>query len=121
MRTIDADHVTSMLHEYVKREQSYIDIGNNRSVATGHRNGLLEAIAQIDEEPTIELQRWIPVTERLPEECGEYLVTKQSIGWNCEEYDSVDIAYYDEDGRFHKANKIFAWMPLPEPYKGETE
>ena len=59
---------------------------------------------------------WIPVTERLPEGCGEYLVTKRSIGWNCEEYNSVDIAYYGEDSRFHKANKIFAWMPLPEPY-----
>ena len=57
MRTIDADHLKSMLHEYVKREQSYIDIGNNRSVAMGHRNGLLEAITQIAEEPTIEPQR----------------------------------------------------------------
>lgn len=53
MRLIDADHLRSMLHEYVKREQSYIDIGNNRSVAMGHRNGLLEAITQIAEEPTI--------------------------------------------------------------------
>lgn len=57
MRLIDADHVTSMLHEYVKREQSYIDIGNNRSIAMGHRNGLLEAITQIAEEPTVEPQR----------------------------------------------------------------
>ena len=57
MRTIDADHLKSMLHEYVKREQSYIEIENSRSVAMGHRNGLLEAIAQIAEEPTIEPQR----------------------------------------------------------------
>ena len=67
MRTIDADHVTSMLHEYLKREQAYIDIGNNKTIAIGHSNGLWEAIAQIDEEPTIEPQRmrgrWIDKSE----------------------------------------------------------
>ena len=60
---------------------------------------------------------WIPCSERLPEEYGEYLVTKRTIGWNCEEYGSNDIAYFDSDG-FHKADKVTAWMPLPEPYKG---
>lgn len=69
MRTIDADHLKSMLHEYVKREQSYIEIGNSRSVAMGHRNGLLEAIDQIDEEPTIELER----------EMGEWCVTPDGM------------------------------------------
>lgn len=57
MRLIDADHLKSMLQEYIKREQAYIDIGNNTSIAVGHSNGLWEAIAQIDEEPTVEPQR----------------------------------------------------------------
>lgn len=57
MRTIDAVHLKSMLQEYIKREQAYIDIGNNTSIAIGHSNGLWEAIAQIDEEPTVEPQR----------------------------------------------------------------
>ena len=66
MRTIDADHLKSMLQEYIKREQAYIDIGNNTSIAIGHSNGLWEAIAQIDEEPTIEVPqrmrgRWVLV------------------------------------------------------------
>lgn len=61
---------------------------------------------------------WIPVSERLPEEFGEYLVTKKTIGWNCEEYNSNDIAYFDDEG-FHKSDKVFAWMPLPEPWEGE--
>ena len=65
-------------------------------------------------------QQWIPVTEKLPEEYGEYLVTKHTIGWNCEEYDVIDIAYFDGDG-FHKADRVIAWMPLPEPYQGGGE
>ena len=63
-------------------------------------------------------QRWIPCSERLPDEYGEYLVTKHTIGWNCEEYVSNDIAYFDNDG-FHKADIVIAWMPLPEPYRSE--
>ena len=63
-------------------------------------------------------QHWIPVSERLPDEYGEYLVTKHTIGWNCEEYVSNDIAYFDNDG-FHKADMVIAWMSLPEPYRAE--
>ena len=63
---------------------------------------------------------WIPCSERLPEEFGEYLVTKKAIGWNCEEYNSNDIAYFDNEG-FHKADKVLAWMPLPKPYGGGSE
>ena len=63
-------------------------------------------------------QQWIPVGERLPDEYGEYLVTKHTIGWNCEEYVSNDIAYFDNDG-FHKADTVIAWMPLPEPHRAE--
>lgn len=59
---------------------------------------------------------WIPCNEMLPDEYGEYLVTKRTFGWNCEEYVSNDIAYFDNDG-FHKADMVIAYMPLPEPYK----
>lgn len=58
---------------------------------------------------------WIPVSERLPEEDGCYLVT--TTGTN---NDIIDIAYYT-DGIWHKASRIKAWMPLPEPYKAESE
>ena len=64
--------------------------------------------------------RWIPVSERLPEEDGCYLVT--TTGTN---NDIIDIAYYT-DGIWHKASRIKAWMPLPDPYnasptKAESE
>ena len=64
--------------------------------------------------------QWTPCSERLPEEFGEYLVTKKTTGWNCEEYNSNDIAYFDNEG-FHKADKVLAWMPLPKPYGGESD
>lgn len=70
----------------------------------------------LNSESTETEQRWIPCSERLPEEDACYLVT--TSGTN---NDIIDIAYYTE-GIWHKASRIKAWMPLPEPYKeGEHE
>ena len=56
--------------------------------------------------------RWIPCSERLPDKDGCYLVS--TTGTN---NDIIDIAYYTEE-IWHKASRIKAWMPLPEPYRG---
>ena len=61
------------------------------------------------------LPHWIPCSERLPEEDACYLVT--TSGTN---NDIIDIAYYTE-GIWHKASRIKAWMPLPEPYREEGD
>ena len=57
------------------------------------------------------MDKWIPVNKKLPDKNGDYLVTTRG-NYN----DIIDIAYYN--GIWHKANKVIAWMPLPEPYKG---
>ena len=64
-------------------------------------------------------QRWIPCSERLPDECGNYLVTEETVGWNMLAYGTTDIAYFDTV--WHKADKVLAWMPLPEPYRKDGE
>lgn len=63
--------------------------------------------------------QWIPCSERLPEKLGEYLVTVKTVGWNQKETTEIDIAYWDDLEGFHKAEKVIAWMPLPEPWKGD--
>lgn len=78
------------------------------------------AIKALKAEP-----HWIPVTERLPQVQGCYLVTEQIAGVS-----TVDIRYYniDDDGQYWsgwywsrwKDYIVLAWMPLPEPYKGVT-
>lgn len=52
--------------------------------------------------------RWIPVTERLPEKTGKYLVSVK----NGNVYAGTFSAY---EGAFNCA--ATAWMELPEPYK----
>ena len=60
--------------------------------------------------------RWIPVSERLPKGYQRILVTKEMFHWANEpvEY-TVDIKYFGGNVDF------VAWMPLPDPYKAETE
>ncbi len=79
-------------------------------------------------------QQWIPCSERLPERNGRYLVTRglNACGslWN-----RVYIINYSDlmgikseriwwngnvgKSYFERIDDVMAWMPLPEPWKGE--
>ena len=108
------------LISYFNRKVSDMDIDRHYKMEL---LGMVTALGYAHEKECEERKtgRWIPCSERVPDEYREYLVTKRTIGWNCEEYNSIDIAYFDNDG-FHKAYKVIAWMPLPEPARmdGET-
>ena len=87
--------------------------------------------------------RWIPVSERLPEEDGEYLVTVKPTFKNMrnyirhcdfarnlylvDEYDFVDkkgvagFYKYDSEYGYYEMTEVIAWCELPEPYKEGEE
>ena len=96
-----------------------------------------EAIRHIESEP-----EWIPVEEKLPEQHDSIFVGKKWIRWQeCmwkKESDKVlvtvekkdieatvltanthDGEWLGEFGIIHPDARVTAWMPLPEPYKGE--
>lgn len=59
--------------------------------------------------------QWIPCSERLPAENGDYLVT---VIWEGKlevfmDYFQFGCMWYD------CGDNVIAWMPLPEPYKEE--
>ena len=67
-------------------------------------------------------EKWIPVTERLPEEYVNVLCHLRSLDRKSEYY-SID--HLMEDGQWWKAanswkHEVTHWMPLPEPPKEET-
>lgn len=53
---------------------------------------------------------WIPVSEKLPEVYGEYLIT--DLGGNVRK-----DTYNDYFKKFNAGKYVIAWQPLPEPYK----
>lgn len=91
-----------------------------------------------DESCSENLNRWITVSERLPEESGEYLITWTGIlGEHGEkrtkpllgiaEYEIYEPENYEDwittenEFEHYRDIKVSAWMPLPEPYMTESE
>ena len=65
--------------------------------------------------PYIEPQKWVSCDERLPEDYTRVLTTNSKIGaWE------VDINSRNVAGWIYSSDPV-AWMPLPEPWKGEEE
>lgn len=65
-------------------------------------------------------QRWIPVSERLPEESITVIgTTKLDDIYKTELYDDCGEKKWYANGNFDVP--IVAWMPLPNPYKAEME
>ncbi len=56
--------------------------------------------------------RWIPVSERLPEEVQKVLVI--------DKFETVTTAIYFEKSQYWR-DMVVAWMPLPQPCKSESE
>lgn len=72
---------------------------------------------------TTERPQWIPCSERLPKP-NELVVASLKTGVQLCEYladGSSDSWFSTTDNRFVYNRLIKAWMPLPEPYKGEGE
>lgn len=133
MRLIDADALPEGKFQY----------GEGEMLDPEFRKGWNAAIDDIvAKEPTIECEIikriealplaaehpkcWIPVTEKLPSESGDYLCT---IPLDAEETYTEVLAFHK--GKFYEADDewgatyhddVLAWMPLPTPYKGgDTE
>lgn len=89
-------------------------------------------------EPERATGKWIPCSERLPEEYGEYLITWETskaptrfIGfaegeetgvWD-DQHDRFVFSWLPEDYIIERYPdwRVIAWMPLPEPYKEGTD
>ena len=62
----------------------------------------------------LEQTRWIPCSERLPEDEGDYLVTFELSFMNFVEVCTFNKYGWDKGGY----DEVIAWMPSPEPYQG---
>ena len=105
----------------IKKDIKSIENRVRSAFNQGYEMGLKESRS---ENPN----KWIPVSERLPKVGSEVFVCFDFKGKR-----SVYISSFYGDGEFHglddeyltpegrKYRKAVAWMPLPDPYKAESE
>lgn len=95
------------------------------------------SIGQVDSAHTIEPeQRWIPCSERLPDEKDAGILKKLGIEKRSEDVlatvevkgERMTVTACTYDGKWEwdmkyafPGYKVIAWMPLPEPYRKEGE
>ena len=87
---------------------------------------MLEELQTAQPEP-----HWIPVTEQLPHDEDNVLVTRyftlpylgeSKVYWYVEQAEYCDGRWYpavDDEDKVGIHSGPIAWMPLPQPYKGE--
>ena len=66
--------------------------------------------------------KWIPVTEELPKEKGEYLVTYHPCCWDNvgkEKRVGMDTFKGKTSWAKNKYQRVTAWMKKPDPWEGE--
>lgn len=111
-------------------------ISREKAIDQLHQSyNLFDAEQRLEDLPTAE-PKWIPCSERLPGESGRYLVTRglNACGslWN-----RIYIANYSDlmgikseriwwqgnvgKSDFERLDDVLAWMPLPEPFKEESD
>ena len=102
-----------------KLEESYIDCFRQGDYKF---NNAIDKAKQIVQEVAEEYKDgWIPCSERLPEEYGEYIVwwtdITKSKYYEIVEYEPSNGWIGDIPQSVEGKYSVIAWQPLPEPYK----
>lgn len=121
MRLIDADALIRVLKGRFERFKDLVPNIDN-SIEFAHRY----ALNSVTNAPTIS-EGWIPCSKKMPDEDGEYLVT-----FNGKFIDNIiKVMFYEVEKKFFSLYfpgagditfpEVRAWMPLPKPYREESE
>ena len=125
-------HVKELLKKCIEADNQILEERDAFITFLELTDELQEAIEQDEKENS-----WIPVSERLPEDEKEYLVTLEKVYgtpeklygiasylkfddagyWNENKYGYLEWDKYSDGHGGTKTYKVIAWMPLPEPYK----
>ena len=102
------------IDEYIEKNRRPDFIGNMVWVS-----GVADAMRIVSDLPSIQEQRWIPVTEALPKDDEEVIVTCLDDSGDTP-FSYTTVAWHFKGTWICNDERCFfitAWMPLPEPWK----
>lgn len=119
-----ADAIERIANDNVVGGMKRINEYNNSTEFNEYLDGISDAITTVfcDVPSADAVQGWIPCSERLPSESGDYLCTIP-----LDEVDTYTEVLTFHKGRFYEDDDewgatyhddVIAWQPLPTPYKG---
>lgn len=112
--------------EGISRYLGITDVGSYPYLRDDYTEGLADCISEIECLPSA--NQWIPCSERLPNEHGEYLVYYKTNRYEhikileygiAEQYgETINNCWFKPNLDFNDSiyNNVIAWQPLPEPY-----
>lgn len=108
---IDAIHKSTEKYNYFMGMENYTD------------EDAVEAINTVPASQVISDVEWIPVTEALPINDADVIVSVLDDSGDTP-YRFTSVGWCTPDGQYWVVNNeicygVIAWMPLPEPYRGE--
>jgi hypothetical protein len=107
------------LRDYAARQSERVrELGTTNSVLNKQNQRILSELKAV-ERRLQEMAKWIPVSERLPEDGGDLVLVNVDRSCNYE-IQMRDIGWHDDRGWHRRAEtkqpgSVTHWMPLPEP------
>lgn len=99
----------------ISRRDIALNIVSFYDKATGEKKTLDFLCKCVESLPSMQpQQRWIPVSERLPNKNDVYLVIMNVLGKPIRDIDGFTTS---RGWEVYGNNEVIAWIPLPEPYK----
>lgn len=108
---LDIIHKTIYQFFDVCEDDEEVPISNKDKLLLEVNKAICNNLKALEQEPS-----WIPISERLPEEAGVYLVSMNRLGYPQREVDGFVCGRWERFG-----NDVIAWCKIPEPYKEESE
>lgn len=124
-----SDSITKTVVDFVTQVRETEDEFIFETISSFCRDTLKRTISKKELKKMLvraEQMKWIPCSERLPKESDYYMACVYDEEVDDYDYRKTWFAHeddYDMDEsewrELQPFEKVVAWMPLPEPYKGE--
>lgn len=120
------DRKTAMTTPVLPKEYRQYQTDN---LDDAYEQGWMDALDNLKNAPAVSVPQWISVKDRLPEDGEHVLIWYEYFRYGSYNriFKTHEIAY-QYGGHWTGASdslgvdaRVFAWMPLPEPPKGEND